>query len=583
MSTRKPSPQKRALRPRPERLEDRQLLAATVSGTDADGDTWVLSLIGPGTLSVAKQDGEALDVPSQIRTITAAATNTLQTRLVGNVNRGPQGDGRVFFQDFRAIGGGRLTSLDPDQPDALTPNNGILAIDMPDFWLGLTEAVPSNLSSSSIEIPDGIITLRFGGVDTTAFFGTDTTLAPNLNNEADSFRINLGLPSSQGTSVIVDRVISSAQPGVPSSQGAAGPSVQDSVVFLVEGRLNLFQANAIEGNASLPPPQFENQDSQFANEPGGTVVLSRGRGITAQIGDVRIGGNATNFTALAFNFSNLGDADAKVGNFSIGGETDQVLLVAPGGSRNVVFGRGMDRVTINSDSIETLEANRGALDSTVTVNRHINQVTIGGDVVDTNVQAGYSQSLGIIANNVLGVLGEPGRSSNPSVTPPPTIANRQADAQGTFSPLAQNGGDMTVLVAGDVVNSVFSASVEPNPSFVDAENPGVFGDGDDLRLPVGTIRAKVEGTIDNSFATLVAPEAADRAFFARHVDLETGPVIPPSVPEPPFSRVDRTVHAPRVRGLRGPGQLRHQATPRRQQPQGTAPRGPRATMRRPGL
>src|SRR5512135_150785 len=71
MSTRKPSPRNRALRPAPEDLEDRQMLSATASGTDFDGDTWTLRLIGPGSLAVTKQDN------GEINQITVAGAEPL--------------------------------------------------------------------------------------------------------------------------------------------------------------------------------------------------------------------------------------------------------------------------------------------------------------------------------------------------------------------------------------------------------------------------------------------------------------------------------------------------------------------------
>ena len=75
-----------------------------------------------------------------------------------------------------------------------------------------------------------------------------------------------------------------------------------------------------------------------------------------------------------------GQLDAKISNFYIGGETNNVLLVAPSGSRNISFGLGMDNVTINSLIISSLRANRDATNSNVTVSRSIGNMLIGGDV-----------------------------------------------------------------------------------------------------------------------------------------------------------------------------------------------------------
>jgi hypothetical protein len=579
MSTPKRRGRSRALRPLPESLEARQLLAAQVFGVDPDGDTWNLRLIGPGDLHVTYQpvppstQGVPATVKSsgQIDSIVVSGTDSQQSRLVGRISRGTAngtpGDGRVFFQRFLETDGRALSPLDPAQRSGVvTPGNGIQAIDIPNFWLGHTSttAPTAGAVAGSIQVPDGVITLRFGGVDTT--FTPTSGTALNTNNQSDRFTVSLGLPFTQGTSVIADRFVTSAQ----AAQSATTDPTQDAVLVNVTGRLNLFQANAIEGNTdpTLAPPQFGTAAGSLGAEPGGTILVSQGataQGITGQIADVRIGGNATNFTALAIE-SSLGaeqggtagpDENAKVSNFSVGGETQNVLLVAPGGSRNVFFGKGMDQVTINSLFISHLQANRGALDSNVTVNRTLDRVTIGGDVVNTNVQSGYGQNLAQIANNAIG------NTASSQVTPPPTIANREPDSRGTFSPLAQNGGRMTVRIAGDVVDSIFSASVEPNPALQPLAgtptqgDPGVFSDRDatgrlnDVIFPAGMIHAKVEGTINNTNNVLVDPEAADQAFFASQVRVRPGPVVPPDVPEAPFPRGGGVApRAPRVvRGL----------------------------------
>ena len=72
------------------------------------------------------------------------------------------------------------------------------------------------MSAGEIDIPQGVITLRFGGVnvDFTPAGGTPLN-ATNQNNE---FQINLGLPIVLGTSVIVNQVNSDAE-----ANSTAGP------------------------------------------------------------------------------------------------------------------------------------------------------------------------------------------------------------------------------------------------------------------------------------------------------------------------------------------------------------------------
>ena len=74
-----------------------------------------------------------------------------------------------------------------------------------------------------------------------------------------------------------------------------------------------------------------------------------------------------------------------------------------------------------------------------------------------------------------------------------------------------------------------------------------FGTPTDLTFPTGRIHAKVEGTIDNSTAT---PDKPTQAFYAKEVSVKTGPVVPPNVPQPPFTGL-QTIHLPGINPLGG--------------------------------
>src|SRR5208282_1706742 len=127
--------------------------------------------------------------PDDINTITVSGTITAESRLVGKVTYVPaNSDGRVFFQQLTIDNTGEYGQLNPVlvHPKASTPQNGIAAVDMPDFWLGWTGnaagTAPTALSNfhsvavgtvttpfhlvGGINAPEGIDNLRFGGVDT---------------------------------------------------------------------------------------------------------------------------------------------------------------------------------------------------------------------------------------------------------------------------------------------------------------------------------------------------------------------------------------------------------------------------------
>src|SRR5262249_51221778 len=153
-----------------------------------------------------------------------------------------------------------------------------------------------------------------------------------------------------------------------------------------------------------------------------------------------------------------------------------------------------------------------------TVSRSIGNLLIGGPVENTNVQAGYFQSLFADVNLPATSVFAAGSGAFFG-TPPPTITNHVTNpTTGVMEPSPQNAGTMRVRIAGDVTNSVFSASVDPNPSglspsVVDVAGqfeksrpniPFPFGAPNNIVLPRGVINAKVEGTIDNSANGLVA-------------------------------------------------------------------------------
>lgn len=486
----------RATRPVAEDLEGRQMLSGTVSGIDIDGDRWTIRLIGPGALRVTNQNDSTgspapLTTPALIRSIEVAGTNPLQTKIIATVKKASTGDGKVFFGNLTELANrtaatansttGNLNTTELINNNKPLTGSGLLSIDMPNFWLGDTApATPSTAGTpkASISIPDGVNSFRFGGADTTAFFGTTNSQRLNQNGVNDSFAIRLGLPAFGSTRVIIDQSITSGQ---AAASTIASPT-QDSVIFTVNGRLDLFQANAILGNSSFPSAQFA----------GGTIVESvpDTSGITGAIGNVRVGGNATNFSVVT---------NDRLANFFIGGETNNIFLLTPIGSRNISFGRGMDNVIINTASIELLSANRGAINANVTSSGKIGRVLIGGDVVDSEILSGYVQGL----SNAF--------STQTAVTTNPT---------------AQTSGSMQVRVAGSVKNSVFAASVQPDINLT-------YGTPNDLVLEHGSITAKVEGSIDNSALT---PDTPTKAFFAKNVSFSSGPVIPPNNPEAPYTR-----------------------------------------------
>jgi len=515
MATRKHLGRSRALRPLAEGLEGRQLLSATVSGTNTAGDHWTLTLKGRGSLQVIKQNDAtgspgALNSATEIRSIIISGTDPNTTRVTEKVTRATGSTGRIFFKTLTEV---------PNRSEKLGTGLGIESINIPDFYLGdtaSTAATTSGQPRASISIPDGINSLRFGGADTTAFFGTDPTQSVAQSGQNDQFLVRLGIPQALGTSIVVNRITSGAQAATTSGTGQAGSPTQKSVVFQVGGRINLFEANQIDGNTQIAPAA--------ASFNAGTIVASlpdASTGVTGQIGFVRIGGNATNFSAVT---------NDRISNFYIGGETNNVSVLAPSGSRNYYFGKGADTVTILTHSIENLEANRGMVNSRVVSERMIGDIKLGGDVVNSTVLSGYQQGLTGIINTIESNETQFGQFFQTAVTAP--------------VPTAQAAGDITAFIAGNVTNSVFAASDNPISQATATTTANVtFGNPADVLLGLGKIVARVQGSIDNSSAT---PDMPKTAFYAQTVTRTHGVVVPPNVVEPPLPPPATPVH---LRGI----------------------------------
>jgi hypothetical protein len=456
-------------------LETREVLSQVISGVDIDGDTWFLRLIGPGTFRVINQpDSSGNDVPlgtpALIQSIEIAGTANLASRMVGEVKQGPNGDGKVFFQSLSQFGGNSLAG---------TSNNGLYAIDIPNFWLGITQSNQTAALTADIQIDNGVNTLRFGGVDMTASPGGGIP-APATNAFADKASIKLGLPSFLGTSIYVDKFVSDTKAGTTAAQ-----PINDEIDIETIGRINAIQANEISGNPEIAPTGYLGG--------GGTIVRSSGEylgqaiqsNIVGAIGQVMVRNNATNFSV---------QSGTSIRRLNIGGETKNVFALGVNGIRYAQFGLGMDSVTIHAHTMSRLEMARGAVGSEVKTTRQMGYFRSGGDVINSTILAGINQNL--------------------------QSEFRQQTA--STDTLADLGGAINAQIAGNVIDSIFAASYEPSNGSYDSPNAMALGGG--------KIDAKIEGTIDNSGVT---PDAPNVAFYAFKTNVNRGPVAPPYVPSTP--------------------------------------------------
>ncbi len=183
--------------------------------------------------------------------------------------------------------------------------------------------------------------------------------------------------------------------------------------------------------------------------------------------------------------------------------------------------------------INTLDANRGGNSEDVPSRgpNHQPDQSWRPDREYKHRLAGYQQNYTLINTTIRGTTNLNSPFGSPAPAPPPQPSN------------AQPFGGMTLHVAGSVTNSVFAASVEPalvgtnttkvydNTAQVNGNATG-FGAPNQVALTGGRITAKIEGTINNTIAT---PNTPTQAVFASQSTKYTGPVIPPAVPQEPFT------------------------------------------------
>ncbi len=224
MSKRKPAPPMRSLRPMAELLESRQLLSlntkdvpkglpteaasAVVRGTDPDGAQWTLRLYGPGTLNVVGTNGDVFTRS------TGEPDGIDQYHHRGRIHhdRDPPGrDGQTHVHGQRRASSSRTSSSRRPASWARSTRarSAISGLYKTASWpstcpisiMAHTETTKpsiasqihtSAMSAGEIYIPQGVLTLRFGGVNVNYTPAGGTPL--NTTGQNNEFQISLGLP-----------------------------------------------------------------------------------------------------------------------------------------------------------------------------------------------------------------------------------------------------------------------------------------------------------------------------------------------------------------------------------------------------
>ena len=208
MSTRKPSPHDRALRPRPEDLETRQLLATVLRGIDVDGDTYSLRMQGPGDVRVVNQPGAdgqpiPLGTAGRDRSDHRRRHQRPAQHAGGPRPAGPRRRRQGLLQDA----GGAGQSVAATSPPAMAcwrstcPASG---------WATRRPRAPPAAGRRRPRSRSPTASSRCGSAASMPPGGRPRARLP-AGTQDDTIPITLGLPRSGGTRIVVDQVISSTQ------------------------------------------------------------------------------------------------------------------------------------------------------------------------------------------------------------------------------------------------------------------------------------------------------------------------------------------------------------------------------------
>jgi len=242
--------------------------------------------------------------------------------------------------------------------------------------------------------------------------------------------------------------------------------------------------NEIDGSTTNAPAPFASN--------GGTLVsvqTATAAGAAGPIGSVRVGTNATNFSVVT---------PDKINHVLRGRRNEQ----RQSSRRNWVAqppisARGWTPSRSRPIRSSGSSQNRGAINSNVTSDRQIGNIEFGGDVVGTTILSGYNQSLA-------SAVGNPKHPDHPE-------SRRGRPDQGEYRWKRDQLG-LRLLGSRRFRRVRLVRRLE-------------VAARDDQR-PHSGFDQQLGG--DN-------PQSPTAAFFAQSLKLTKGPVVPPAIPEAPYS------------------------------------------------
>ena len=488
-----------------------------VSGTDREGNLWVITVHGPGKVIVTDTTPNDGVLDDDINTIQLVGTNPRTTFVTGNVQASPRTLSNVTISERQFVPTGNVVF------NQLLANSGVNSIELNGFIL-------SSAVSPAVTTTTGVF--LYGGVKTLSF--QDIEAAIDSANGVTPYSIVIGTagtPLKVAPSIYLHQirnlVSSSTATTIPTT-----PITTPSVQFIINGVLDNFDIVATSQGPVGAGFQFE---LPVVGTTGRTSVQA------TAVNRLNVRGSAKNFTvsraAQPFQTENSGLQYLKSANF--GGNADAVGIDVSGPIGKLVFRRGLGDpsgvFTARGTGGQLLPATSygtatggtgypaaGYLGGTISA-RHIKKLVVGpaNELTQTaqnplfvqqtingyptyTTNAGYSLTNAVVASSgSIDQISVTGTLLNTEVKTGFDYTAFLAGLEGTRAP-SRIGH---VGVRGDLINSDISATVRPANHHY-SRKTGVYGPG--------SITGNVTGqAIDTGGVTGLGNTGA--GVFARHL------------------------------------------------------------------
>jgi hypothetical protein len=443
-----------------------------VSGTDREGNLWVITVHGPGKVIVTDTTPNDGVLDDDINTIQLVGTNPRTTYVTGNVTASPRILSNFTLTTSQQVPSGRI------QFNELLASSGVNSIELNGFVLTPVVSPPVT-NPTGVFLYGGVKTLSFQDIEAVTDTSVSTAPIPIVIGDATT---PLKVQPSIYLNSINNLVFNSAATTIPTL-----PVTTPNVQFTINGAVQHFDiVSATQG----PIPAAFQFEFPVVGTTGRTSIQ------TTAINRLNVHGSAINFTASRTTqpFQSGASSLAYLNKATFGGNADAVGLdVSRGKIGTLTFKRGLGNpsgvFTARSSTNKLLPATiygtpsgstgypaAGFLGGTITA-RHIHKLVVGpaNQLVQTAQNPEFIQ---LTENQYPTYVASPGYSlTNAVVTTSQSID--QIHVTGTpLNSEIKTGFDYTSYVAGlegtrarsrisrlaangDLINSDVSATVRP--------------------------------------------------------------------------------------------------------------------------